>query len=93
MPDGTLRIEVDPVRLAQAVTNLLHNAVKYTPTGGNIRMTVQADGIDLIISVRDNGLGISGGLLPHAFELFARSSRTIERLLLAQVAWAWASLS
>lgn len=77
MPDGTLRIEGDPVRLAQAVTNLLHNAVKYTPAGGNIRMTVQADGIDLIISVRDDGLGISGALLPHVFELFAQSSRTI----------------
>jgi len=77
MPDSTLRVEGDPVRLAQAVTNLLHNAVKYTQADGHIRMTVQAEGIDLIISVRDNGLGISDAILPHVFELFAQSSRTI----------------
>jgi signal transduction histidine kinase len=77
MPEGTLCVAGDPVRLPQAVTNLLRNAVKYTPTGGNIRMTVQAEEIDLIISVLDNGLGIAGALLPHVFELFAQSSRTI----------------
>lgn len=77
MPDRVLRIEGDPVRLAQAVTNLLQNAVKYTPEKGDIRLTVQSDGIELIISVRDNGLGISGALLPRIFELFAQSSRTI----------------
>jgi signal transduction histidine kinase len=77
MPDSMLWVEGDSVRLAQAVTNLLHNAVKYTQTGGDIRMTVQAEGVDLIISVLDNGLGISDALLPHVFELFAQSSRTI----------------
>lgn len=77
MPDGTLRVVGDPVRLAQAVTNLLHNAVKYTPAGGDIEMSVRAEGIDLIISVRDNGLGISHSVLPHVFELFTQSSRTI----------------
>ncbi|WP_429322488.1 sensor histidine kinase [Paraburkholderia sp. GAS448] len=75
--DRTLRIEGDPVRLAQAVNNLLHNAVKYTPENGCITVNVLSDGKDLVVSVKDNGLGISGALLPHIFDLFAQSSRTI----------------
>ncbi|RDJ98161.1 hypothetical protein DLM46_34470 [Paraburkholderia lacunae] len=75
--DRTLRIEGDPVRLAQAVDNLLHNAVKYTPINGCITVNVLADGKDLVVSVKDNGLGISAALLPHVFDLFAQSSRTI----------------
>ncbi|KAA1004292.1 HAMP domain-containing histidine kinase [Paraburkholderia panacisoli] len=75
--DRALRIEGDPVRLAQAVNNLLHNAVKYTPENGCIAVNVLADGKDLVVSVKDNGLGISGALLPHIFDLFAQSSRTI----------------
>lgn len=77
IPDKTLRVRGDPVRLAQAVNNLLHNAVKYTPENGYITVNVHADGKDLVISVKDNGLGISAALLPHIFELFAQSSRTI----------------
>lgn len=75
--DRALRIEGDPVRLAQAISNLLQNAVKYTPENGCIAMNVFADGKDLVVSVKDNGLGISGALLPHIFDLFAQSSRTI----------------
>ncbi|ANB75420.1 hypothetical protein AYM40_23900 [Paraburkholderia phytofirmans OLGA172] len=75
--DRALRIEGDPVRLAQAVDNLLRNAVKYTPENGCIAVNVLADGKDLVVSVKDNGLGISGALLPHIFDLFAQSSRTI----------------
>ena len=75
--DRTLRIEGDPVRLAQAVNNLLHNAVKYTPENGCITVNVLSDGKNLVVSVKDNGLGISGALLPHIFDLFAQSSRTI----------------
>lgn len=78
IPDRTLRIEGDPVRLAHAVTNLLHNAVKSTPVNGDIKLFVQSKAKDLIISVRDNELGISDALLPDVFELFAQSSRTIK---------------
>ncbi|MFM0649600.1 HAMP domain-containing sensor histidine kinase [Paraburkholderia bryophila] len=77
MPDRTLRVEGDPVRLTQAVGNLLNNAVKYTPVHGNIRMIVFAEGNDLVIKIDDDGAGISAALLPHIFELFAQSSRTI----------------
>jgi signal transduction histidine kinase len=75
--DRTLRVEGDPVRLAQAVNNLLHNAVKYTPEHGRIAVNVLADREFLVVSVKDTGLGISDALLPHVFDLFAQSSRTI----------------
>jgi signal transduction histidine kinase len=65
------------VRLAQAVSNLLPNAVKYMPEKGCIAVNVLADGKDLVVSVKDNGLGICGALLPHIFDLFAQSSRPI----------------
>ncbi|WP_408185916.1 sensor histidine kinase [Paraburkholderia sp. RL17-381-BIF-C] len=77
IPDRTLRVEGDPVRLTQAVSNLLHNAVKYTQARGNIRMTVLAEGNNVVIKIKDDGTGISPVLLPHIFELFAQSSRTI----------------
>ncbi|MFM0170248.1 sensor histidine kinase [Paraburkholderia sediminicola] len=75
--DSTLRVAGDPIRLAQAVNNLLHNAVKYTPEHGRIAVNVLADREVLIVSVKDTGLGISDALLPHVFDLFAQSSRTI----------------
>jgi signal transduction histidine kinase len=77
IPDGTLRIEGDPVRLSQALNNLLHNAVKYTPSGGHINVAVIAERNDLVVSVSDDGLGISSALLPHIFDLFTQSGRTI----------------
>jgi hypothetical protein len=54
-----------------------HNAVKYTPADGRITVTARAEGKDLVVSVKDNGLGISRALLLHVFDLFAQSSRTI----------------
>jgi signal transduction histidine kinase len=77
MPAGSLRVDGDPFRLTQAVSNLLHNALKYTQAHGNIRMNVFAEGNELVIKIDDDGAGISSALLPHIFELFAQSSRTI----------------
>jgi signal transduction histidine kinase len=76
-PEQPVQIDADPGRLAQALHNLLHNAEKYTPPGGCIDLNVHAEGAELVISVNDNGLGISAALLPHVFELFSQSSRTI----------------
>lgn len=75
--DGAIRDEGDPVRLAQAISNLLHNAMKYTPEHGCITVNLLADHNVLVVSVKDDGLGISDALLPHIFDLFAQSSRTI----------------
>jgi signal transduction histidine kinase len=75
--DRTLRVDCDPDRLAQAVNNLLHNALKYTPESGCITVKVLADRNALVLSVKDDGMGISDALMPHIFELFAQASRTI----------------
>ncbi|CAB3765058.1 Sensor histidine kinase WalK [Paraburkholderia solisilvae] len=77
IPDQPLRIGCDPVRLSQAVSNFLHNAVKYTPPGGHIRFSAHTERMHLVLSVSDDGLGMSAALLPHVFDLFAQSSRTI----------------
>src|SRR5581483_8611238 len=55
---GTLRVNADPVRLEQVAVNLLTNAAKYTESGGRIRLTAEQDGPEVIIQVRDNGIGI-----------------------------------
>lgn len=75
--DRTLRVDCDPVRLAQAVNNLLHNALKFTPENGCITVKVLAERNVLVLSVRDDGMGMSDSLMPHIFELFAQARRTI----------------
>jgi signal transduction histidine kinase len=60
----------DPERLQQVVWNLLANAVKFTPNGGAVRVTVAHRGDDLVIAVRDSGVGISPDFLPHVFDRF-----------------------
>ena len=65
----------DPVRLAQSIGNLLHNAAKFTPTGGEIVLSVamdHGDGGRVRISVRDNGIGIDAANLPRIFAMFAQ---------------------
>ncbi|MFM0209530.1 HAMP domain-containing sensor histidine kinase [Paraburkholderia sediminicola] len=75
--DRTLRVDCDPVRIAQAVNNLLHNAPKYTPENGCVTVKVLAERNVLVLSVKDDGMGMSNSLMPHIFELFAQASRTI----------------
>jgi len=73
-----LWIEADPGRLQQVLTNVVGNAIKYTPSGGRIGVTVYADGADVVIRVQDNGLGISPNLLPFVFDLYVQADRTLE---------------
>ncbi|HYE33892.1 sensor histidine kinase [Methylocaldum sp.] len=79
IPDQSVRIEGDAVRLAQAVSNLLVNAAKYTPDGGEIWLTATCENGEVLISVRDTGEGISPALLPHLFEVFTQAERTLDR--------------
>jgi signal transduction histidine kinase len=72
-------VDGDTLRLEQVLTNLVTNAVKYTPTGGRIRVTLRADGDDAVISVEDTGLGISPTLLPFIFDLYVQADRTLDR--------------
>jgi PAS domain S-box-containing protein len=65
-------LEVDPTRLAQAVGNLLTNAAKYTAEGGHIQLTAERCGHDVVLRVRDNGIGIRAEMVPCLFELFTQ---------------------
>ncbi|MDQ1918947.1 hybrid sensor histidine kinase/response regulator [Massilia pseudoviolaceinigra] len=65
-------IEADPTRLEQMVSNLLDNALKYTPEGGLIHVTVASDDGMALLSVADTGVGLSGDLLPHVFDVFVQ---------------------
>ena len=79
MPPEPLLIEGDLTRLSQTLTNLLNNAAKYTPPGGEIRLTVEKDGGMVAIRVRDTGVGIPADLLPKVFELFTQGERSLDR--------------
>jgi CheY-like chemotaxis protein/anti-sigma regulatory factor (Ser/Thr protein kinase) len=75
----SLQVRGDPVRLAQIVGNLLHNAAKYTPDSGRLDINVTGEPGSVVVSVRDNGIGIDPGLLPHVFEPFTQGVRTLDR--------------
>ncbi|WP_284616714.1 PAS domain-containing hybrid sensor histidine kinase/response regulator [Aquabacterium humicola] len=60
----------DPTRLAQALQNLLHNAVRYTPEGGEVRVIVRVEGASCVTTVTDNGVGIAAPALERIFDLF-----------------------
>jgi CheY-like chemotaxis protein len=72
-------VEADEVRLDQIINNLLVNALKYTPEGGRIEVSVRQIDADAVISVRDTGIGIASDLLRHVFDLFVQGGRAIER--------------
>jgi len=74
-----LHVNADKVRLTQCVSNLLTNAAKYTPAGGEIRVTTRSEGADVVISVIDTGIGIDAQLLPHVFEVFVQGERSLDR--------------
>jgi PAS domain S-box-containing protein len=79
LPPAPLRLHVDPVRLSQVLGNLLTNAAKYTDAGGRIWVSAQQEQEQVVISVRDNGMGISPQLLPRVFELFVQADPTATR--------------
>lgn len=71
-------LDADAMRLAQVVSNLLNNAAKYTPRGGQIWLTAGVEQEQAVITVRDNGIGISAEMRPHIFDMFSQveQSRT-----------------
>jgi signal transduction histidine kinase len=78
LPTGSLKVLGDPVRLVQVFGNLLDNASKYTPEGGEISVEV-TDGMGLVmVCVRDNGIGISEEALPRVFEMFVREAHAAQ---------------
>jgi signal transduction histidine kinase len=65
-------VEGDRARLKQVIVNLLDNAIKYTPSGGRVRLSVRREGGFAILDVADDGIGIPAEALPHVFKRFYR---------------------
>jgi signal transduction histidine kinase/ActR/RegA family two-component response regulator len=72
-------IDADETRVEQTVTNLITNALKYTPVGGRIGVSVRAKGDDAVLQITDTGAGIAPEMLPRIFDLFVQGERTLER--------------
>ena len=75
LPTGPIRLEADPTRLEQILWNLLSNATKYTEPGGQIWLTAENEGDEVVLRVQDEGAGISPEVLPRVFDLFVQGER------------------
>ncbi|HEY3785273.1 MAG TPA: PAS domain S-box protein [Steroidobacteraceae bacterium] len=76
LPDQPVAVLGDAVRLTQAIVNLLNNAAKYTPDGGNIVVTLSVRGTEVEVRVRDSGKGIAPDMLEKIFDLFVQVDPT-----------------
>ena len=72
-------LDADPTRLAQVFSNLLNNAAKYTDHGGRIWLDAERSGQEVLVRVRDSGIGIAGSLLPRVFDMFAQGESATTR--------------
>lgn len=79
LPTEPVLIDGDPVRLAQAFSNLLNNASKYSEKGSEIRFHAEQAGDEIIVRVRDTGIGIPADKLPNIFDIFMQVDRSLER--------------
>jgi len=79
IPSETVILNGDLLRLAQVVSNLINNAAKYTDEGGAIWLSAGRVGDEVILRVRDNGMGIPVEELPHVFDLFIQAGRSLDR--------------
>lgn len=77
IPEQPLYVRSDPARLGQIIGNLLGNASKFTPAGGNIHLAVASDGAAAYISIRDEGIGIEPAELERIFEPFVQLERPL----------------
>src|SRR6185312_4418502 len=80
LPPGVpVHVSGDRVRLTQVFSNILHNAIKYTPPGGKIEVVLRTEEQQAVVSIRDNGMGVPAEMLSHIFEPFAQLDRSYER--------------
>lgn len=79
LPPTPLALCADPVRLAQVLSNLLNNAAKYTEPGGRIELGAHREGEEVVIVVRDNGLGIATDQIDRVFDLFSQAEHSLGR--------------
>ncbi|MFH0750794.1 MAG: HAMP domain-containing sensor histidine kinase [Chloroflexota bacterium] len=78
LPPDPVRIQHDPQRIGQVAANLLGNAIKFTPAGGSVVLTLEPHRDGARLEVRDTGVGIDASEIPHIFERFYRGSRANE---------------
>ncbi|MHB1557063.1 MAG: PAS domain-containing sensor histidine kinase, partial [Isosphaeraceae bacterium] len=79
LPDRSIVVDADLVRLAQVFSNLLNNSAKYMDRGGRIRVSAERQGGEVAVSVRDTGIGIDAQQLPRLFEMFSQVDSSLER--------------
>ena len=79
LPTQPVWVMADPARLAQVLGNLLNNACKFTDAGGMLRLGVREEDGQVVIRVRDNGIGIAPEQLPQVFDLFVQADTSLER--------------
>ena len=79
VPVEPVQFTADPLRVAQVLSNLLTNAAKYTDPEGQIRISARCEGDDVVIRVKDSGIGISAAALPRVFNMFSQVHSTTDR--------------
>ncbi len=79
VPESTILVNVDAIRLSQVIMNLLNNAAKYSEPGGHIQLTSERIGGDVVVSVRDTGIGITTDQIPHLFDMFSQVDHSMEK--------------
>ena len=79
LPDHEIELEADPLRLGQVLSNLVTNAIKYTPSGGAIVLQARMDNGNVVISVSDNGIGMEPAQIERMFEMFTQAEPVADR--------------
>jgi PAS domain S-box-containing protein len=79
LPQESIKLEADPLRLSQVIGNLLTNAAKYTDPAGRIELNARIENAELKISIRDNGIGLSEEVMPGLFTMFSQVNSAIDR--------------
>ncbi|MEU9479298.1 HAMP domain-containing sensor histidine kinase [Streptomyces sp. NPDC048191] len=77
--DGTAWLDADPVRMRQALGNLVSNALRHTPADGTVTLAARREGADVVLTVSDTGTGIAPEDLPHVFDRFWRAEKSRSR--------------
>jgi len=79
LPPERIELDADLTRLAQVFSNLLSNSAKYTPRGGRVWLSAERSSGEVVVSVRDTGIGIPTQALPKIFDMFSQVDRSVER--------------
>jgi two-component sensor histidine kinase len=79
LPRSAIYVDADLTRMAQVFSNILNNAAKYTEPGGEIRLSVRRQSDEVVVSVKDDGIGIPEDMLPYVFNMFTQVDRNLEK--------------